>query len=172
MRQVFLWIVVEVVDVVQGEGPRGVDLDGHILLGCNILQILQKCLLNLQLLIRDLLLVHNHVMLFRVQQLPQVLLWLLKGNQELALNSLKIGTQRLNTLKLKPRPHDSRLSCSIFGLRLFLVVVSRIEAVNWDDLLVCALVLHGPVHDVVIMQSEIVAQPQNYSDLAVIGFQM
>jgi hypothetical protein len=65
---------------------------------------------------------------------------------------------------LKASSVKADLASAKFGLGSVFLVLSLIEAINWDHFFALplrGLVLHSPVHDVVIVDPKIIPHPEN-----------
>lgn len=95
-------------------------------------------------------------------QLTQESFWFLMRNQKARPDALQVLAQVIDGLQVEPGPQVATLFDFVLVHRP--VVKARIEAVNREHFLVCdLLVFRGPVHHWVIVDAQVIAEPENYA---------
>lgn len=126
------------------------------------LNLRNHLIFNPKFLTADLLLVDDgRLDVASTDQLAQERLWFLVGDQQAGPDVFKVLAKASDGLQVEPGPQVTTL----FDVILFdrPVVKARIEAVNWQHFFVCdLLLLCSPVHHWVIMEAQVIAQPENY----------
>ena len=130
-------------------------------------ELLFQCFLYLSLFVTNLSLVHDGKLLIRFNQIFHKVLWFIVGHKQTATKCFKALSEFLHWFQLKSCPHYPW-----FAIHLVLwnthVVKSWIKAVQRDKLNVFDFLLHCPIKDRVVMDSQVISEPQNHSILYMI----